>query len=440
MKGQSKFEDTMEKLAMWIEKYIAPPLVKMGNQRHFAAIRAALIRTIPLIIVGSIPLILTNLPIQSLSDLIAPYAPKLNVLFTMTFGFTSLWLAISLGAEMAKMYEELEPTMVSIITVACYLITVAPANPDAGILEVANLSAKGMFSAFVISIIVVEFMHFAYKKRIIIRLPKSVPQNISQSFASLLPMGILFVFFWLLRVVLGFEISKVLDTIVSPLIVAADTWYAAFICVLLLQVLWFIGIHGGTFTIWGVMYPFLLANIAENATAAAAGQPIPHIITEPFFYTWTMIGGVGSTLPLVILWLKSKSATLREVARVSLIPGIFCINEPVTFGVPIVLNPLMFIPFVFLTSLLGTMYGYVLTRLGLVSPTIIQIPWTTPPLIQPWLATGGDWRAVVAQAVLFVIMGLIWYPFAKLWEQRVLATEQDSTLPTGDSEEPVIIE
>lgn len=123
-----------------------------------------------------------------------------------------------------------------------------------------------------------------------------------------------------------------------------------------------------------------------------------------------------------------------------LIPGIFCINEPVTFGVPIVLNPLMFIPFVFLTSLLGTMYGYVLTRLGLVSPTIIQIPWTTPPLIQPWLATGGDWRAVVAQAVLFVIMGLIWYPFAKLWEKRVLATEQDDTLPTGDSEEPVIIE
>ena len=423
MSKTSKFEACMDKIGQWIERKIAPPLVKMGNQRHFAAIRAALIRTIPLIIVGSIPLILTNLPVESWAEAMAPVNEKLNVLYSMTFGFTTLWLAISLGSELAKLYEEQDPTMVSIITVCSYLITVEPIDLETGMLGTTGLSAKGMFSLFIVAIIVVEFMHFAYKHKIIIRLPKTVPANISQSFASLLPMGILFVFFWVVRVVLNFDVNAVINAIISPLLSASDTWYAAFICVLFLQLLWFVGIHGGSFTVWGVMYPFLLANIADNATAAAASQAIPHIITEPFFYSWTMIGGVGITLPLVIIWLRSKSATLREVSRVSLIPGIFCINEPVMFGTPIVLNPLMFLPFVFGTSLLGTMYGYILTKIGWISPAIIQVPWTTPPLLQPYLSTGGDWRNVVAQAVLIAIMFVIWYPFAKIWEKRMVEME-----------------
>lgn len=137
-----------------------------------------------------------------------------------------------------------------------------------------------------------------------------------------------------------------------------------------------------------------------------------------------MIGGTGSTLPLVIIWLRSKSAALREVAKVSLIPGIFCVNEPVVFGTPMVLNPLMFIPFVFLTSLLGSMYGYVITKLGLVSAAYVQIPWSTPPLIQPFLATGGDFRAVIAQIVLILILFVVWYPFAKVYEKKMLAEEE----------------
>ena len=419
----SKFESLMDKFGVWIEQYLAPPLVRMGNQRHFAAIRAALVRTIPLIIVGSLPLILTNLPVASLAAAMAPHADKLNVLYTMTMNFMVLYLAISLGSELARMYEEQDPTIVSIVTVACYVITVAPVDLATGTLNVTGFSAKGMFTLFVVSIVVVEFMHFAYTHGIVIHLPKSVPAGIAQSFASLLPMAILLTFFWLLRVVIGFDLNAALNVIVSPLLSVSDTWYAAFICALLLQLLWFVGIHGGSFTVWGVMYPFLLTNIAENAEAAAAGKAMPHIITEPFFYSWTMIGGVGMTLVLCVIWFRSRSAHLREVARLSFLPGIFCVNEPVMFGVPIVLNPLMFLPFVFLTSLLGTMYGYILTALGWISPAFVQIPWTTPPLLQPYLSTGGDWRNVVAQAILIVLMFFIWYPFAKYYEKRCIAEE-----------------
>ncbi|GMG97770.1 PTS sugar transporter subunit IIC [Tepidimicrobium xylanilyticum] len=418
-----KFEARMNRFAEVIDKHIAPPLVKIGNQRHFAAIRAALIRTIPLIIVGSLPLIITNFPIAKVQELIAPFSSQLNVLYAMSFGFTTLYLVISLARELSALYDNLDPTIVSIVSLASFLIAVTPISLETNTIEVTGFSAKGMFAAFIITIFVVEFMNFAYKHNIVIRMPRAVPKNIADSFAVLVPMFLLLVFFWFIRIILGFDIYLFIEKLVSPLMVISDTWYAAFITSLLLQMLWFVGIHGGSFTIWGVLYPFLLANIAENSAAAVAGQPIPNIITEPFFYTYAIIGGVGITLPLVFIMWKSKSSLLREVSRVSLIPAIFCINEPVMFGVPIVLNPIMFLPFVFGTTLLGTVYGYVLTKLGWVSPAIIHVPWTTPPLLQPYLSTGGDWRAVIAQLVLIIIVGFIWYPFAKIWERRCLEEE-----------------
>ena len=423
----SKVEQRLEKLGLWIEKYIAPPLVKVGSQRHIVAIRAALLRVIPLIIVGSVPLILTNLPVESWANFMQPYADSLNTLFAMSFGFMSLYLAFCLGAELSKMYKELDATTVGIITVACFLITVTPVNLADGVIDVGPFSASGMFAAFLCAIIVTEVMHLMISRNWTIRMPKQVPQNVAASFSSLVPMAVLLVLFWFLRIILNFNIYELLNIVISPLLVISDTWYAVLIAALLLQILWFCGIHGGSFTIWGVLYPFLLANMAANAAAAAAGTAIPHIFNEPFVFTWIMIGGTGSTLPLVIYWWRSKSTVLRKVGRISLIPGLFCINETVIFGAPMVLNPLMFIPFVFLTSVFGAMYGYVLTAIGWVSPAIVATPWTTPPLLQPFISTGGDWRAVVAQAVLIVLLFIIWIPFGRIWEKRMLIQEQGET-------------
>lgn len=171
-----KFEARMDRFAEVIEKHIAPPLIKFGNQRHFAAIRAALIRTIPLIIVGSIPLIVTNFPVKKVQELIAPYANALNVLFAMSFGFTTLYLVISLARELSALYDNLDPTTVSIVSLASFLIAVTPIDLETNTIEVTGFSAKGMFAAFLITIFVVEFMNFAYKHNIVIRMPKAVPK------------------------------------------------------------------------------------------------------------------------------------------------------------------------------------------------------------------------------------------------------------------------
>jgi PTS system cellobiose-specific IIC component len=281
-----------------------------------------------------------------------------------------------------------------------------------------------MFTAFVVAIIVVETMRFMRDKGIVIRMPAGVPENIGASFSALIPMFVLFVFFWLLRTVLGFQLVDVLNKIISPLMIASDTFWGVLVCGLALNLLWFVGIHGGSLTVWGVLYPFLLANIAENAAAVQAGGTPTKAFVEPFVFIFGMPSGVGITMPLIIFWWRSKSVRLREVARVALGPGIFNINEPVNFGAPTILNPLMFLPFVFGTTLFGMLFGFVLIKLGWITAPYIQTPWTTPMLFNAYLSTGGDWRTVIAQVILLAIVSLIWYPFAKIWERRLVEEEQ----------------
>jgi len=429
MSSSTGFEKRMTTIAKWVEEKISPPLLRIGNQRHLLAVRSGLIRIIPLIIVGSIPLILTNLPVESWAMAMEPYEDSLNTFFTMTFGFMGLFLAISMAAELAILYK-LETTMVSIVTAVCFIISVAPVDLESGTISIEYFGSTGIFTAILVSIIVAEVLRFANEKKITIKMPAGVPENIVASFAALIPMFALFTFFWFVRIILNFDIADALSLIVSPLLVLADTWYAVLITSLILCLLWFVGIHGGSLTVQGVMYAFLFSNIAANAEAHAAGQPLPHIFTEPFVFTYGMASGVGITLPLIFIWWRSRSERLRKVSRISLGPGIFNINEPLNFGAPVILNPIMFLPFVFGTTTLGMMYGYFITKLGLVTAPFIQVPWTTPVLIQPYLATGGDWRAVVAQLILLIVVSIIWYPFAKMWEKRCIEEEQQAAEST----------
>lgn len=419
----NRFESSMSKISDFVEQKISPPLIRFGNNKYMLAIRAGLIRIIPLLIIGSIPLILTNLPVKSWEQAMLPYNDSLNTLFGMTFGFMGLYLSISIGAEMARIYK-LEVTTVSIATLVSFLITVSPIDLANNTLSTNYFGATGMFTAFIVGIVVAEVMRFMRDKKIGIKMPKGVPENISASFSSLVPMAFVFVLFWVIRVIIGFELSEFISKIISPILIIADTWYAVLLTSLILCLLWFVGIHGGSMTVQGVMYAFLFANISANAEAAKAGLPLPHIFTEPFVFTYGMPTGIGITLPLILLWLRSESSRLKEVSRIALIPAFFNINEPILFGAPLIMNPIMFLPMVFGTTTFGMMYGYIITKLGWVRAPFIQVPWTTPILVQPYLATGGDWRAVVAQLILLIIVAVVWYPFAKSWEKTCIQSEQ----------------
>lgn len=417
------FEGRMEGVGAWLERYLVPPLVAFGNQRHFVAIRAGLIRVIPIIIVGAIPLILTNLPVESWAEAMSPYADVLNLLFQMTFGFLGLWVAMSVGAEMGRIYK-LDVTMMSVVTTVCFILVVAPAHLGEGTLPFAYFGATGMFTAFVVAAVCAEVTRLMRDFGLVIRMPPGVPENISASFSALFPLFVLLFGFWFVRHVIGFELAPAIANLIQPLVVVADSLWAVVIAMLITQVLWFVGIHGGSITIWGVLYPLLLANISANADAQAAGQPMPHVFTEPFNFIYGMPSGVGITLPLVVFFIfAARSERLKTIGRVSLAPGIFNINEPVTFGTPIIMNPLLLVPFIFLTSTLGYLIGYIATAWGLVSATFVQVPWTTPPLINAYLATGGDMRSVILQAGILLLSAAVWFPFFKIWDRRLVEEE-----------------
>ena len=158
----------------------------------------------------------------------------------------------------------------------------------------------------------------------------------------------------------------------------------------------------------------LTSPLADNIAAYNSGQAIPHIINLSQVQSFALMGGSGSTLCLLIAtFLVSKSAVSKNVAKLALGPGIFNINEPVLFGYPIVYNISLAIPFIGVPAL-GILISYLATSLGLMGPCVIQVPWTTPVFFNAFLATGGDWRAVVVQAVILAIGVLCYIPFIKV--------------------------
>lgn len=158
-------------------------------------------------------------------------------------------------------------------------------------------------------------------------------------------------------------------------------------------------------------------NISDNTLAFANGMEPPHILTSSFQTSFAQMGGTGATISLVIaILIFTKFRPYREIAKLGLAPSIFEINEPIIFGLPIVFNIPMMIPFVFL-PVIQTLIAYFATSVGLVSKTVVLVPWITPPIISGWLSTAGDWRAPVLQVILIAIGVVVYLPFLKISER-----------------------
>lgn len=186
------------------------------------------------------------------------------------------------------------------------------------------------------------------------------------------------------------------------------------------QVFWVIGIHGNQM-VKPIREPLLLASIAVNTEAFNAGKEVPNIITMPFWDMYMSIGGSGVTIGLLIaILIVGKRDDMKEITKLSLAPGIFNINEPVIFGMPIMLNPILAIPFIVTPLVTGTI-GYVATYFGFAAKAVVMIPWPTPPIISAYLATAGDIGAVVTQIICIIVSILIYLPFVKISNKQHLS-------------------
>lgn len=193
------------------------------------------------------------------------------------------------------------------------------------------------------------------------------------------------------------------------------------------QLLWAVGIHGASVT-GAVANPFKEANLAANAAAQAAGEAMPAIFTTPFWAFFIVIGGSGATLGLVFLMLRSRSSHLKGIGKVALVPGLFNINEPVIFGMPLIFNPTMFIPFVFCQTVCA-LIAYYAVKLGFVMRAFATVPWTTPAPLGAMIAA-ADWKAGVLVLVPAAISTVIYFPFFKAYEKQLLRQEEETLAAT----------
>jgi cellobiose PTS system EIIC component len=403
-------------------------LAPLFDQPHLASVRDGLTVLVPLLIIGAFTLLIVQFPIQGWLDYLdanPDLTDKLWVPFNLTYGLLSPFAAIAIAYNLARR-RSMEPLMPSAIALLVFFVFTTPffissADGDSGLLA-TYFDSKGLFTAIIISLISVEVYRFFVERKLVITMPAQVPPSIANAFIALIPATVLLVAAWLIRVLLGINLAQGVVDVISKIIPAASSYPAAAFAESLHAFLWTLGIHGDL-TIGIVMQPIWTSNVAANATAVAAGKDAPFIYSDLFRATYVVAGGSGCTLPLAFYLTRSKSPRLRRVGLLGIWPGIFNINEPITFGTPVIFNPMMAIPFILITFI-NVGVAWLAHVTGLVKPLYISAPWTLPGPILAYLQSGYQpMAAVLATVNEFIIPGVIWYPAFKAWEKVVLEKE-----------------
>lgn len=418
----------LDKIVRFLEKYFLPIIGRISEHRHLQAIRDGVVATIPLLLIGSFFLVFAFPPIEFFAKIVAPYITALLAVVSATFGIMGLVAAFSVAYALAASYQ-IDTLSSGLLSVSAFLLA-SPLTKDGNIAS-RLMGSEGLFVAMIIGIFVVEVQRFMINKNIIITMPEGVPVSVGRSFAALLPGFVILTIILLVNVLLadvgGLSIPSVINKVVTaPLLHLGGTLPATLFAVFAIQLLWAFGIHGQALVGTGIMGPIWLAFTQQNAAAKIAGEAIPNVICQQFIDAFILIGGSGTTLALaVLLFTTVKSSQLKALGKTSILPGFFNINEPITFGMPIVMNPIMMVPFI-IAPLVCVMTTFVFMNSGIVAKPYALAPWTTPAFVSGFLVT-GDWKGIALQAFNFFIAGIIYYPFLKIWDNAKVKEEQEQS-------------
>src|SRR5699024_11201015 len=406
----------------WLEERLMGPLGKIAQNKYLQAIRDAfVIFALPVIITGSIFLIIANPPdtlnwgiINAWVDAVEPIQGQLLFPFNLTFGLMALVVAFGVGYSLA-IREDLDAVMAGMLSMLAFFMTAFPVvdiEEEVSFGDILPyLGDQGLFVAIILGILTTEAMRFLVNKGFTFEMPAGVPPYVMRTFRALVPFMIILTLIWAIAWIVwanfNVTIPQAVLEIFSSLVSASNSCLAALGMILLMLVLWSIGIHGMN-VVSSVAYPFWMTQMANNADAISAGNPAEAngVVTEPFFHMFTHIGGSGTTLGLAIFLLFATSVQLKQVGKTAIIPSLFNINEPLIFGVPIVLNPILIIPFVLGPVVIVTV-NYILFATGVMPPVVVQPPFTVPIFFGGFIATGGSVIAGLVQIMNAVIAALI---------------------------------
>ena len=422
----------MDKISEFLDKRIMPYAGILAGQRHFSAVFLGMSMSMPLIIIGSISLVLGNLPIPNWGETLHNLGGLDKVLSTITngsFGIMALIVVFGVAYNLSKTYQLPEVSVGVIALSAFIIITPVISNGDGGSgIDFSKLGSGGLFTAIVMGIVTSEIYKIFAVRNWTIKMPDTVPAGVSAAFSSIIP-GSTIIFFWallnMLVQALGFlGLHDVVTTLIGiPLTNIGGGLGGTLIAVALTSMIWFLGIHG-TDLVGAVMYPVWYAMMDANRAAFESGQTIPNIVSYPFLTNFVWLGGGGATLALALLLVFfGRSKQSKTIGRLSIVPSIFNINEPLMFGVPIVLNPIMLIPFV-CVPLINILVVYSVMNIGLVTPPVgINPSWTMPIGLSGAIATNWDIGAILLQFAVLALDLVLYYPFFRMLDNKQLHEE-----------------
>lgn len=361
---------------------------RIVNQRHLLAIRDGMAGVMPLIIVGSIFMLIAQFPIPAVSNWLNNYGISqfLNKATNATFGLVGFAGTFTISFYLAKYYK-VDGLSAGLLSIASFVLLTPVLIGDSGeSFPIQYLGTSGLFVGIIVALISTEIFRCFIQKDIAIKIPDAVPSNVARAFSSIIP-GFTIILLWLL-VLIGLNLAGVNDihmmianTIAKPLQLLTKNLFGVIVMILVQCFFWMFGIHGAQVTA-PVIEPLLLQNSAANNVAYQAGQELPNIVTYEFLYNFVFSGGAGCVMALAILaFLFSKSKENKEMGKLSIAPVSFQVAEPLLFGFPTILNIRMLIPFV-MAPVVTAIITYFAMYFGWVAkPAGIVVPWTTPPIV-----------------------------------------------------------
>lgn len=424
------------KLMNVLEKLLLPLADKLNNNRYLTALRDGFMVALPLIIFGSIFVVIANFPFldRLLSEeAYAAYQNALGPASAATLSIMGLFVIIGIGYKMTE-HNGLEGIYGGVVSLAAFLImTPQVLEGVTGVIPTSSLGAEGLFLGIFTAFIASELYRYFVKKNWMIKMPAGVPDAVSRSFSALIPIALTLSVFLVVRILFSFtpfETAQnfIYTVIQQPLTVLGSGLPATIVAVLLIQFFWFFGLHG-QIIVNSVFDPIWFALNDQNLKAFQAGEELPNIITKQFIDTFLVgMGGSGMTLTVIaLIFLIGRSRQIKELGKLGAPPGLFNVNEPIIFGLPIIMNPLVLIPWL-LAPVVVTIITYTAMSIGWVpKPAGVIVPWTTPIGLSGFLATGNAWQGAVLQIFNLLVVMAIWWPFLKILDKQVYEKEKEGS-------------
>ncbi|WP_313186035.1 PTS cellobiose transporter subunit IIC [Lacrimispora sp.] len=428
-----------------LESILMPLAERIGKNKYLIAIRDGFLLSMPLLIVGSFFLLIANFPIPGWTNFWARFfGENWDAYFAKptdaTFSIMAMLAVVGIGYSFSEQMK-VDKLFGAAVSLVCWFL-IMPYKIMVNDTAVSGIplgwvGSKGIFVGIIVAFLSVHIYAWVNKKGWIIKMPDGVPPTVAKSFSALIPAGISVLVFFIINIIFAMTpydnaFNFVFTILQTPLLKLGNTLPAMVIAYIFLHLFWFFGVNGGS-VVGAVFNPILQTLSAENLAALQAGQPLPNIISQQFQDLFATFGGCGSTLSLLIAMLFfCRSKRIKELGKLAFIPGLFGINEPIVFGLPILLNPMILIPFM-LVPTINIVISYFCMSIGLVPLCSgVAIPWTMPVILSGFLATG--WQGAVLQLILLVLGVFIYMPFIKIMDKQYMEDETRKTEKTDDDD------